>query len=428
VRPAAPELGPLLEFMLQLGQAYLACGEQTAEVEEYLRRVARARGLRRTRVVAFPTAVFITVNDGTAEHVTLSEGASQRLRLDQIAEIYALGGEAQRGNVSPRDGLARLDAISQMKPRSGSPGVVLGHAVLTVGLAVILLPSILNVAVAAALGLIVALLKTFYRDQPILAAPLSVVAAALVSVLVFLAVWYGLDIDPVYSLVPPLVTFLPGAMLAFSLVELTSGDMVSGASRLLTGLVQLVLLAFGLTAGALLVGYQPHNLLDGHREVVAPLWTAVAGVVVFGVGVYFHHSAPPRSLGWMLLVLFAAFGGQRLTADAVGPEMSGFFGMLSATVLGNLIEKRLGGPPAMVTFLPSFWLLVPGVLGLISVKQLLTNATSLDNLVRLVFTFTSIALGTLVGESLYKGLGKRIDGWLMDVRRSAALLRRKDRS
>jgi uncharacterized membrane protein YjjP (DUF1212 family) len=297
---------------------------------------------------------LIAVHDGTTEHVTLSEGATSRLRLDQIAAIYTLGDEAQRGEVSPQEGLEQLEAIQRMPPRFGLGGIVLGHTILTMGLAIVLMPSQTNVIVAGILGLIVGAVKVFNRDQPILSAPLSVVAAALVSILVFLAVKQGLPVDPVYALVPPLVTFLPGAMLAFGLVELAGGDMVSGSSRLITGFIQLVLLAFGLTAGALIVGYRPDNLLDGHREVVIPLWTSFMGVVVFGIGVFVHFSAPRGSLPWMLIVLFTAFAGQRLGASYIGPEMSGFFGMLGATLLGNLIQNRFRGPPSMVTFLPSF--------------------------------------------------------------------------
>jgi len=60
----------LLEFMFRLGQAYLACGEQTALVELHLRRIASANGMRRSRVVAFSTALFISVHDGGEERVT----------------------------------------------------------------------------------------------------------------------------------------------------------------------------------------------------------------------------------------------------------------------------------------------------------------------------------------------------------------------
>jgi len=42
----APDTAVLLEFMFRLGQAYLACGEQTAKVELILRRAASAYGMR----------------------------------------------------------------------------------------------------------------------------------------------------------------------------------------------------------------------------------------------------------------------------------------------------------------------------------------------------------------------------------------------
>jgi uncharacterized membrane protein YjjP (DUF1212 family) len=399
--------GPLLQFLLRLGQAYLACGEQTAVVELFLQRVATARGLRRVRVVTFPTAIFISVHDGEQEHVTLSEGATRRVRLDQVAAVYQLGEAAQRGSIGPKEGLEQLDEIYGMTPRFGAVGVVIGHAMLTIGLAIVLMPTQVNIAAAAVLGVVVGVLKVINRDQPILAAPLSVVAAGLVSALVFLAVKYGLPVEPRYALVPPLVTFLPGAMLAFGLVELTYGDMVSGSSRLNTGIVQLVLLAFGLVAGALLVGYNVENLLDGSQELAIPLWKSASGVLLFGVGVSMHYSAPRGSLAWLLLVLLVAFAAQSIASIFVGSEMSGFFGMLAATPLGNLIQYRFRGPPSMVTFLPSFWLLVPGALGLSSVKRLLSGSAGLDGIITVVLAFTAIALGTLVGESLSKWLGQK---------------------
>jgi uncharacterized membrane protein YjjP (DUF1212 family) len=41
------DVDDLLEFMFRLGQAYLASGEQTPQVELTLRRIATAYGMRR---------------------------------------------------------------------------------------------------------------------------------------------------------------------------------------------------------------------------------------------------------------------------------------------------------------------------------------------------------------------------------------------
>jgi uncharacterized membrane protein YjjP (DUF1212 family)/uncharacterized membrane protein YjjB (DUF3815 family) len=417
----------LLEFMFRLGQAYIASGEQTALVELYLRRVASAYGMRQSRIVAFPTAIFISVHDGGQERVTLTQAPTQTLRLDQIADVYTLGESAQRAEMTPLDGLERLTELLRKPPRFGSVVAIIGHTILSVGVALVLMPALRNVAAATVLGAIVGALKALNRNRPILAAPSSVVSAGLVSVLVFLAVKFDLPVDPQYALVPPLVSFLPGAMLTFGMVELAYGDMVSGASRLLTGVVELVLLAFGLAAGAVLVGYSYENLADVSRDAVAAPWDSLGpwvGVVVFWIGVYLTFSAPRNSSLWMLLVLLSAFGAQQLAAAFLNKETSGFFGTLVATPLGYLIQKRFKGPPSMVTFLPSFWLLVPGAMGLLTVNRMLGDPAQRGGLVSVAFVLASIALGTLVGASLYKWLTETYDWWELQLGRVGRYFRR----
>jgi uncharacterized membrane protein YjjP (DUF1212 family) len=413
----APNTAALLEFLFRLGRAYLACGEQTAKVEKLLRSIASAYGMRKSRVVAFPTAVFISLHDSKGERVTLAESEPQMLRLDQMADVYALGEEAQSGRVDPLEGLKRLAAIRRQKARFGPVGLVVGHAILTVGLALVLMPTPTNLAAAAVLGFIVGLIKLFNRGRTMLSVPLPVIAAAVVSALVFLAIRRGIPVDPLHALVPPLVTFLPGGMLTLGMLELAYGDMVSGSSRLIAGFVQLVLLAFGLAIGAAFTGYLPADLVHSGSIYGGVLWAPWAGVLVFGLGVYFHFSAPRKSLHWMLLVLLLAFAAQRLASGFFGSELSGFFGMLVATPLGYLIQHRFRGPPAAVTFLPSFWLLVPGALGLLSVTRMLSDrAAGIDGLVTVVYVITSIALGTLVGASLYRWLSENLVALLSRIR------------
>lgn len=424
--PAAPDTAVLLEFMFRLGRAYLASGEQTAKVELLLRRTAEAYGMRTSRVVTLPTAVFISLDDGTGERVTLAESEPQALRLDQIANVYALGEAAQRAAVTPREGLERLAALLRQPPRFGAAGTVVGHTILSVGLALVLMPTLTNLAASAVLGTIVGVVKLFNRGRAMLAVPLPVIASALVSVLVFIAVRRGLPIDPLHALVPPLVTFLPGAMLTLGMVELAYGDMVSGASRVITGFVQLVLLTFGLAAGAVLVGYSPDYLVQANDQYVKLAVAPWVGVLVFGLGVYLHFSAPRKSFHWILLVLLVALAVQRLAAGPFGSELSGFFGTLVATPLAYVIQLYFKGPPATVTFLPSFWLLVPGALGLLSVTRMLTDrAAGIEGMITVVFVITSIALGTLVGASLYKWLTETFGWWRLQIGRVGSHLRRR---
>ena len=278
----APDTATLLEFMFRLGQAHLACGEQTAKVELILRRTASAYGRRKSRVVAFPTALFISIHDETGERVTLVQCEPQTLRLDQIADVYALGEAAQKAGVAPGEGLQRLSAILAQKARFGAAGIVVGHTILTVGLAMVLMPTAANLAAAAGLGFIVGAVKLSNRGRAVLAVPLPVIAAALVSALVFLAVRYGLPVDPLHALVPPLITFLPGGMLADRLgrrtVSLVAVAIEAGAlfafafgnpelAPWLTGYLGLFLLG----AAALAVGLFFSSLTE--NQIVAAILT-----------------------------------------------------------------------------------------------------------------------------------------------------------
>lgn len=252
------DTGALLEFMFRLGQAFLASGEQTAKVELILRRMASAYGVRRSRVVTFPTAIFISLHDGVEERVTLAEGPTQTLRLDQIADVYELGEAAQRGEVVPGDGLARLTDILRKPARFGVAGTVVGHTILAVGVSMVLVPSPTYIAVAAVLGAVVGALRVLNRNQPVLAVPLPVVAAGVVSLLVFLAVKHGLPVDPLHALVPPLVSFLPsfwllvpGALGLLSMKHMLS-DPTAGVEGLIAAVFALVSIALGTLMGAAL--------------------------------------------------------------------------------------------------------------------------------------------------------------------------------
>lgn len=359
---ATDRTAAVLDFLVRLGRAYLASGEQTAEVEQILRQTATAFGLKRPRIVAFPTALFVSVLDGNTERVSLGEGPIEILRLDQIAGVYRLGEQARRGELEPLVGARELAKILRSASRFRTVGVIFGNAILASGLSLLLMPTLPNLATAFLLGLAVGLLKLISGGRALMSIPLPVIAAIFVSASIFLAAKYELPVDPLHSLVAPLV-------------------------------------------GASLVGYQAADLVVT-GQMTPFLNTSVlhwSGVLVFAIGVYIHFSAPPQSLHWMLLVILVAFTTQQLTADLFGAAASGFFGMLAVTPLSYLIQVQWKGPPAMVTFLPSFWILVPGALSLFTMKYMLSDQyVGLEGLVDAAIAIVSIALGTLVGASIYK--------------------------
>lgn len=395
----------LVDFLLQLGRAMNQAGTAVSETQERLERIAAAYGTEGARILVLPTTLIVSL--GRAETATIEKvpQVGALLRLDQISALFELVRRAERAGVSLTDGRARLAEILALPPRFGTWATVVGYVIFVVGICLILGPAGHELAAAAVLGAVVALLGLLTRGHPRLTILFPVAAAALVSVAVFVAADHGVIEGTLRPLVAALVGFLPGAALTTATVELASGEMIAGASRLVYGGLQLALLTFGVLAGSQLVGLPSSEALADQPTNLLGWWAPWLGVLVFGIGAMLYFSAPRGSLGWLLVVLYAAWIGQVVGNELFGGFVSGFVGALVMIPTAYVIAGLPGGPPAMVTFLPAFWLLVPGSLGLIGVEEVASGGPAgIDTLVGAVGSIVAIALGVLCGVVLYQNV------------------------
>ncbi len=389
------------EVLVQFGLAMSAAGDSVDAIDATLRTITAAYGVEHVEVAVLPTSLMVGTGQGTATQIEIGIPSGAPLRFDQVAELYNLVRVVSVAGITPADALDELNSIYDLPPTFKWPVRTLGHAVLTVGLALLLQPTIGAVGAAFVLGLLVGLAKLPRLASLALVFPVLVTFA--VSCIVF-ATLQRVEIDnPVRILIPPLVTFLPGAVLTIATVELAAGQMVSGASRLVSGLVQLLLLGFGIVAASVLFELSTGELADNPVNRLG-WWAPWVGVAVFALGNYLHLSAPARSLPWMLVIMLAAYAGQVIGSAVFGGLLSGFFGALAMTPLALWVESTKSGPPKLITFLPGFWLLVPGAAGLIGVTELLgvNHQLGAQAVVDSLVTVMSIALGVLIGTVAYQ--------------------------
>ncbi|MEU8612439.1 threonine/serine exporter family protein [Actinoplanes sp. NPDC048791] len=400
----------LRQFLLYLGSAMTAAGEAVNQIEERLCRVAAVYGAPDARVSVLPTYLVVALEPGRSATLEPTRQLRGSLRLDQTAAVYDLLKAAERGEVAPADGSRRISEIVAMTPRFRPVAQVAGHAVLAGGICLILEASWTDLLLSALFGALVGTFKLIGARWTSVQMIMPVTAAFSVTASTLLLAGTGWAEVDLRALVAPLATFLPGAMLTMAVVEVSAAALVTGSSRLVAGILQLLLLAFGIIGAAQLVGLPPAVAAAVVPPDAVNVWAPWFGPLVMGLGTYLVQSGPRRTLGWLCLVLYAGWIGQYLGDLVLGSYLSGFCGAVLLTVVAYLVERRPSGPPALVSFLPGFWLLVPGALSLIGMTEYLSRneVRGAEDLLGATTSMVAVALGVLCGHPLYRALVKSL--------------------
>jgi uncharacterized membrane protein YjjP (DUF1212 family) len=400
----------VLDLLRHLGIAMSRAGDPADRIAQILGQVADVYAAEGVTFFIVPTGVFVRIDLGATSTVDFEAGVTTPLRLDQVDALYRLIDDIRYQQVDPAGALRRLESLLTSTPRFGATISVLGSGVLTVGLGLMLNPAANALPAFLVLGFLVGMLRWWADREPILAMVLPVVAALVVTWVVFAWLAPQLNVSPLDVVIPALVTFLPGAALTMATVELSTGDMLAGSARLVYGLERLLLLTFGIALGAQIAGLAP-STTQGRSALGA--WAPWIGVLVFGLGQYVASSAPRGTLGWLLIVLYVAYGVQALSGRLLGSLCASFLAAAVVLPLCYAIQSRRSGPPVPVTFLPTFWLLVPGALGLAGVAKIVgaDQAAGLGDFLNALLSIVAIAVGVLVGSGVAERFGRTTSTW-----------------
>jgi uncharacterized membrane protein YjjP (DUF1212 family) len=363
----------LEDFILALGQAQLAAGYPVDDVTTTLNAVARAYDRTDFGIFVLPNAVM--VDDPVVGRARVIPEGSDPLRLDQAAEVHDIAAQARRGTLDLTQGTRELEELPAKPPRFPPWLSIIGYGLASAGFALVFRLSLWGVAMAAVLGLFVGIMQAYTRTRPNLAPLVPPVAATLCSFAVFgFASLIDQEVQPLRVVVAPLITLIPGVALTRATQELASGHVVSGASRLIASIVQILVLVFGILVGSLLARVSPYDLTD-LTQTQLPLWAAWIGAAVYAVGQALAFNEPRGALVPVVLLLLVAFSIQQVVSITLDAVIAAGLAATVALFLAIVIQDRgKREMPAFVLFSPVFWLLVPGSLGLVALTEALTGA------------------------------------------------------
>jgi uncharacterized membrane protein YjjP (DUF1212 family)/uncharacterized membrane protein YjjB (DUF3815 family) len=387
----------LLECLRKIGKGMLASGSPVGVVENTLTEIALTYGVN-CEIIALPNILMLKI--GQSVH-TLTDFSVQRATTMPLNQVSALGELVDRlkaKGISPGEASQEVDHILTLQPRFNSAAIVIGYVVSIVGLTMRFRVDTIAIWITAAAGLLVALLILLFRKWPRFNLLLPVIAAITVSTIIFYMTRIGLVYGSANLIIPPLVTFLPGAILTTGMIELASMNLISGSSRLMYGAATLFLLFIGIAVG-MNISELPSVLVTTYEASVYPWWAPVLGTLLFGIGTFVRLSGSNRDLFWMLLVLYIAMLGQFL-GEYLGNSYLGAFLVATFMALSSeLIARSPRRTPALVSQMLAFWFLVPGARGLLSVTSILSEdyQNALIGLGEMTVLIAAIALGVFLG-------------------------------
>ncbi|KAA0099648.1 hypothetical protein CIW49_08625 [Mycolicibacterium sp. P1-18] len=388
-------------MLRELGIALIECEQPTHQVEARLKAIAKHYTDEKVRIVVFPTALVVQVGTVAYEVETVVRPTTQ---LDLAGRVDAIAELAEAGAITPADAVREAAAARSMPPRFGPVVTVIGYTITTLGFGMVINPTWASLWGYVFLGAVVGAIVMMGRPFPTLNPILPTFAAAVVTLLAAGFVADAANDGLLRVISPPLVAMLPGLALTIGAMELASGQMMSGATRLIYGVTQLGLLVFGvglgIHLGADLTPQQPSAQMGG--------WSLYVAILVIAVGLYIYLSAPKGSLAWLILAVAVALIGQKIGGLFLSPTHSGAVGAFLVVPFAMLTARIKTSPSAIVMMLAAFWALVPGALSFETLGEAAAGEGDVLTLGTAVAAIFSIALGTLVGWSVFGTINGRL--------------------
>ena len=391
----AHDPGEIADMLREI--ALLEANQPTQVVTWRLQEIAARYTTETTRVVTLPTVLVIQVGSLAYEADT---STALSLQLDKAGRVDEIATLAAAGAITPAEAVAAVRQARASGSRFGPVTTMAGYVVATLGFALVIHPTWVSLPPHALLGLVFAAILQLTRPFPALTPVVPIFSALVVAVL---ASWFVADAaheSVLMVITPALVAMLPGVALTVSAVELAGGQIISGSSRAVYAVAQLAMLAFG---AAQAIHVMPPNPAQAPSALMGP-WSLYLAILVMAIGLYIFLSAPRGALPWLVAVIGVALVGQTLAGNVLPMSHAGFVGALLTVPFAMMAARIKTAPPAMVMMLAAFWALVPGALSLASVSHAATGNASVAGIAVAGSAVMSLALGTMVGWSIFQAV------------------------
>lgn len=354
-----------------------------------------------TAVFALPTGLTIGLGPTEDQEVRIVRTQPRAPSLERLRLVNDVVHDLANGRTEPRAGIERLDEIFTRPGRWGPPWIMGAFAITGFGVARLAGGSTGTIIGAGLASLGVAIVLLLLGRAPNRAALGEIAAAFVASFLAAVSLPF-LHGDTVLIAVAAIIVLVPGLTLTIAMRELAMGHLTAGTARLMGAVKSFVALAFG--AG---LGEQLGTLLvDGGvaaETILPPLGGlgVLLAVVGAGLGLMILLEESPRMTPWFIAAVLVGWGSIRLAAPIGQPEVSAAVAALVVGLGGNL-ANRFVGLPAAILVVPGLIVLVPGALGLAGIRAMIGDdaVAGLETIIDTALIGGGLVAGLLVATLL----------------------------
>jgi uncharacterized membrane protein YjjP (DUF1212 family) len=365
-------------YLLKVCRALMEYGAPTHRLEEYMYMTAEVIGLR-LESFYLPGIMIISFNNtiwrSSEVHIVKTP---QVLNLSKLYDSHEVYKNVIHDKMTIEDAVARLDEITTSKDKYPR-----WLCVIMFGLASACIGPVsygarpVDLPIIFVFGCLLGFMQLVMAENSELYAHVYEVSAAILMTFLSRAIGsinYGDGRLFCFSAISQasLVLILPGFIITNSALELQSKNIISGAVRMVYGIIFVLFLAFGFTVGSTLYGALDGNATSATTcEAPWPFWWQVTFVIPFTFCYIIVNQGKWKKvpamlvlsmIGW-LVNYYAAQGFSKRTRISKGfgsnIQLAQMLGALAIGLVANLYS-RLGQGLAVALLHPAIFIQVPG--------------------------------------------------------------------
>lgn len=349
-----------MRFVIELGRALHQCGASSQRIETHLTNVTRMLGLE-GQFLFSPTGFTCVfwLDDPFDQTIHIERVSPGDLNLGRLWMIDAMVEKLGSGQMEMDAAVEELHRLASSPPLY--PPAVHGCCwALTGGAFAALLSGDWKDVIASALLSVMTFLLFMLSTRNLrLGSLLTILSPFLSGVMAQRIFSLGYSINVPFVVLSSVLVFIPGLSLTVAMSEISARQLISGSSRLVEAMMNLLLLLFGAIMGISLASwFWPAG------EAVPAAWPMGAGknwpaVILLSIALTVAFNIPWRKAIWGMIACAIAFSVSQAIGQSFGMSAGMFGGAMAVGLFSNAFA-RMAKAPSSVISTQGIILLVPG--------------------------------------------------------------------